>query len=73
MPTLWWVVYSIWNYFVDFYILASLGSASNRARFPDLAGDRARDYLRNYGRVRIIPPPDHDLTNNFRSGHDLHS
>jgi len=37
----------------------------------DPAGDRARGYLSAFPRVKIIPPPDHDLTDYFRSGQDF--
>jgi hypothetical protein len=74
-----------WQHVRDLCDVATLGSASNRASFPDLAaltryprifavydsdpaGDQARQYLRTFDRVTLIPPPDHDLSDYFRGG-----
>ena len=37
------------------------------------ADDRARHYLSSFNRVKIIPPPDHDLSDYYRAGYNLHA
>jgi hypothetical protein len=39
--------------------------------YADPAGDRARQYLKSFARVKLIPPADHDLSDYFRSGGNL--